>query len=89
MLDVIGLRYHPATAAAPVLRDVSLQLAVGAPALVAGRSGSGKTTLLEVLCGLAEADAGRILWQGRPSTAASAAGCVAWCSSSRNAISSA
>ena len=35
MLDVIGLRYHPATAAAPVLRDVSLQLSVGAPALVA------------------------------------------------------
>ncbi|KEF42733.1 MAG: lytic murein transglycosylase [Cyanobium sp. CACIAM 14] len=65
MLDVIGLRYHPATAAEPVLRDVSLQLPVGEPALVAGRSGSGKTTLLEVLCGLADADAGRILWNGQ------------------------
>ena len=64
MLDVIGLRYHPATAPAPVLADVSLQLTVGSPALVAGRSGSGKTTLLEVICGLADADAGRFLWQG-------------------------
>lgn len=64
MLEVIGLRYHPATAPAPVLRDVTFQLPVGAPALVAGRSGSGKTTLLEVLCGLAEADGGRILWNG-------------------------
>ncbi|WP_216903344.1 ABC transporter ATP-binding protein [Synechococcus sp. CCY 9618] len=64
MLDVTGLRYHPATAATPVLRDVTLQLPVGDPALVAGRSGSGKTTLLEVLCGLAEPDGGRILWNG-------------------------
>lgn len=64
MLEVIGLRYHPATAPAPVLRDVTFQLPVGVPALVAGRSGSGKTTLLEVLCGLAEADGGRILWNG-------------------------
>ena len=64
MLDVIGLRYHPATVLAPVLADLSLQLTVGSPALVAGRSGSGKTTLLDVICGLAEADAGRFLWQG-------------------------
>lgn len=64
MLEVNGLRYHPATAPAPVLRDVTFQLPVGVPALVAGRSGSGKTTLLEVLCGLAEADGGRILWNG-------------------------
>ncbi len=64
MLDVTGLRYHPATSPAPVLRDVAFQLPVGAPALVAGRSGSGKTTLLEVICGLAEPDGGRILWNG-------------------------
>jgi energy-coupling factor transport system ATP-binding protein len=37
---------------------------VGEPALVAGRSGSGKTTLLEVISGLADADGGRILWNG-------------------------
>jgi energy-coupling factor transport system ATP-binding protein len=39
-------------------------LRIGAPALVAGSSGSGKTTLLEVLSGLAEPTAGRILWNG-------------------------
>ncbi len=62
MLELRSIRYHPATASEPVLRDVNLRLPVGEPALVAGRSGSGKTTLLEVIGGLAEADGGRILW---------------------------
>jgi energy-coupling factor transport system ATP-binding protein len=64
MLELRGLRYQPATARQPVLRDVSLQLATGAPRLVAGRSGSGKTTLLELIGGLADPDAGQILWNG-------------------------
>ena len=64
MLELRGLRYQPATARQPVLRDVSLQLAAGAPRLVAGRSGSGKTTLLELIGGLADPDAGQILWNG-------------------------
>jgi energy-coupling factor transport system ATP-binding protein len=66
MLELDSVRYHPATAAAPVLRDLNLRLPVGEPALVAGRSGSGKTTLLEVISGLADPDRGRILWQGNP-----------------------
>jgi energy-coupling factor transport system ATP-binding protein len=64
MLELQAIRYHPATAAEPVLREVNLRLPVGEPALVAGRSGSGKTTLLEVISGLADADGGRILWNG-------------------------
>jgi len=64
MLELQAIRYHPATAAEPVLREVNLRLPVGEPALVAGRSGSGKTTLLEVISGLADADGGRILWDG-------------------------
>ena len=64
MLALQSLRYHPATSADPVLRDISLTLAAGEPALVAGRSGSGKTTLLELISGLAEPDAGRVLWNG-------------------------
>jgi energy-coupling factor transport system ATP-binding protein len=52
-----------------VLRNVSLRLEAGRPALVAGRSGSGKTTLLELICGLAEPGAGQILWNGVPMTA--------------------
>jgi energy-coupling factor transport system ATP-binding protein len=69
MLELRSIRYHPATASEPVLREVNLKLRVGAPALVAGRSGSGKTTLLEVISGLAEADGGRILWNGEVLTA--------------------
>ena len=64
MLELQSVRYHPATSAEPVLRDVNLRLGAGMPTLVAGRSGSGKTTLLEVISGLAEPDAGRILWNG-------------------------
>jgi energy-coupling factor transport system ATP-binding protein len=66
MLDLQALHYHPATSPEPVLRDISLTLAAGEPALVAGRSGSGKTTLLELISGLAEPDGGRILWNGEP-----------------------
>jgi energy-coupling factor transport system ATP-binding protein len=64
MLELQNLRYQPATAATPVLLDVSLRLEVGEPALVTGRSGCGKTTLLEVISGLAEPERGRIRWQG-------------------------
>lgn len=66
MLELESLGYHPATAAEPLLRDVSLRLPVGEPALVAGRSGSGKTTLLELISGLADPTRGRILWNGEP-----------------------
>ena len=69
MLELQSLSYHPATAAAPVLCEVSLQLPSGEAALVAGRSGSGKTTLLELISGLAEPDGGRILWNGETLTA--------------------
>ena len=64
MLELQSLAYHPATAAEPLLRDVSLRLPIGEPALVAGRSGSGKTTLLELISGLADPSRGRILWNG-------------------------
>ena len=64
MLELQALRYHPATASEPVLRDLDLQLPAGEPGLVAGRSGSGKTTLLELIAGLANPDSGRILWDG-------------------------
>jgi len=65
MLELRSLRYHPATAAEPVLRGLDLTLQVGQPALIAGRSGSGKSTLLEVICGLAEPSGGSVLWNGQ------------------------
>ncbi|MEB3243641.1 MAG: ABC transporter ATP-binding protein [Cyanobacteriota bacterium] len=69
MLELQSVRCHPATAAQPVLHDINLHLAPGAPTLVAGRSGSGKTTLLEVICGLTRLDGGTIRWRGEPTTA--------------------
>jgi energy-coupling factor transport system ATP-binding protein len=68
MLELQSVRYHPATSAQPVLRDIHLRLAAGTPTLVAGRSGSGKTTLLEVICGLANMDGGTIRWDGEVTT---------------------
>ena len=65
MLELRDLSYQSATAASPVLRQINLQLALGAPALVAGSSGCGKTTLLEVISGLAEPKTGSISWNGQ------------------------
>ncbi|MCX5938161.1 MAG: ABC transporter ATP-binding protein [Cyanobium sp. LacPavin_0920_WC12_MAG_62_9] len=64
MLELRDLSYQSATAASPVLRQINLQLAIGAPALVAGPSGCGKTTLLEVISGLAEPKTGSVTWNG-------------------------
>ncbi len=68
MLELRSLRYQPATAAEPVLRDINLSLPLGQAALVAGRSGSGKSTLLELICGLAEPSGGSIHWHGEALT---------------------
>ncbi|MFM7268063.1 MAG: ABC transporter ATP-binding protein [Cyanobium sp.] len=65
MLELRGIRYHPATAREPVLREIGLVLASGEPRLVAGRSGSGKSSLLEIIGGLARPNAGTILWNGQ------------------------
>jgi energy-coupling factor transport system ATP-binding protein len=65
MLELRDLSYQSATAASPVLRQINLKLALGAPALVAGPSGCGKTTLLEVISGLAEPNNGSISWNGQ------------------------
>ncbi len=64
MLELRDVSYQSATAASPVLRQINLQLAIGAPALVAGPSGCGKTTLLEVISGLAEPKTGSVTWNG-------------------------
>jgi energy-coupling factor transport system ATP-binding protein len=51
-LAIDGLTYVYPNAGEPALRDVSLQLAPGEFALLAGRSASGKSTLLRAACGL-------------------------------------
>jgi energy-coupling factor transport system ATP-binding protein len=51
-LAIEGLTYRYPNAERPALSDVSLQLAAGEFALLAGRSTSGKSTLLRAACGL-------------------------------------
>jgi oligopeptide/dipeptide ABC transporter ATP-binding protein len=49
-----------------VLDDVSFDVAAGEVVALAGESGSGKSTLARVVCGLLDADAGRVLVDGAP-----------------------
>jgi heme exporter protein A len=48
----------------PIFTGISFNLAAGEVLLVAGANGSGKTSLLRIVCGLLEAAAGEIRWNG-------------------------
>ena len=45
-----------------ILEDINIDLSSGQLLCVTGNNGSGKTSLLRIVCGLSEADEGRILW---------------------------
>ena len=51
----------------PILADVSLTIAAGAPTMLIGPNGAGKTTLLRLLMGLIQPSRGRIARGGRAS----------------------
>jgi len=49
----------------PLFADIDVTLLRGQLLQIEGSNGSGKTTLLRILCGLALADEGEILWYGK------------------------
>lgn len=67
MLQVegVGKTYGSGDGAVHALQDVSLSVADGEFAALVGPSGCGKTTLLNLIAGLDEVDAGRIVVDGR------------------------
>ena len=66
VLDGVGFSYpDDAGRARPVLRDADLEVHPGETIALVGATGSGKSTLLMLLPRLYEADAGRILLDGR------------------------
>ncbi len=60
----VTFRYRPELP--PALDDVSFRVPRGSRVAVVGAVASGKTTLLRVLAGLLPADAGQVLYAGRP-----------------------
>ncbi|MFE0022407.1 ATP-binding cassette domain-containing protein [Amycolatopsis sp. NPDC059021] len=65
-LHVRGLTFGWGAAAEPVVRDLDLDLGLGAHLAVVGPSGIGKSTLSGLLTGLLEPQAGRVLLGGVP-----------------------
>ena len=55
--------------ATPILDELNLTIAQGAPTLIVGPNGAGKTSLLRLCMGLVTPSSGRITWGGRPDPA--------------------
>jgi energy-coupling factor transport system ATP-binding protein len=68
MLYLKNLTYHPVATPTAILNAVNLELAPQQFGLVIGPSGSGKSTLLEILAGLAQKTAGKMLWRDQELT---------------------
>ena len=68
---IIGVSrsYREGTTTNQVLNDVSVDVAQGECVALRGRSGSGKSTLLNVVSGIDQPDAGRVVIDGRDITA--------------------
>jgi ATP-binding cassette, subfamily B, bacterial len=64
LVEVRGVSYQYAGRAAPVLKDVNLQIAAGDRILVEGISGGGKSTLAALVTGLKTPGAGSLLLRG-------------------------
>lgn len=62
-LEEVSLEYE---GGAPVLADVSLEVAPGESLCIVGPSGGGKSTILNLLAGLVKPTKGRVLFDGTP-----------------------
>ena len=65
MLSVQNLSFRYSPHAAPVLRDVSLELRDGEVGILLGKNGSGKTTLFKNILGLCRPTSGKVLFDGQ------------------------
>ena len=63
-IELDKVSYHYDRHSAPVLQEVSVQIAPGQKVAIVGRSGSGKSTLARLLLGLHEPTAGAIRFDG-------------------------
>jgi putative ABC transport system ATP-binding protein len=68
-LRKVSKSYREADVERAVLRDVSVTLGSGEIAVLVGRSGSGKSTLLNVIAGIDQPTAGRVIVNGIDLTA--------------------
>lgn len=66
MLSLCGVGFRYASASAPALTDLSLDIAEGQVYGLLGPNGAGKSTLLSLLCGLLTADSGELTLDGLP-----------------------
>ncbi|TDC60202.1 ABC transporter ATP-binding protein, partial [Streptomyces hainanensis] len=70
-IEVEGVTFaFPGTEGAPALDDVSLSIPTGRVTALVGENGSGKSTLIKLLCGLYQAQSGRIRLGGQDIAAA-------------------
>mgnify|MGYP001289615508 CR=1 FL=1 len=69
MLELKGIRFHPATSEKEILTGVNLRAHLGHPIIIEGSSGSGKTSLVEVISGLTTQQKGDIRWNHQYLTA--------------------
>tara|TARA_Y100001968_G_C19443324_1_gene763810 strand:+ start:2580 stop:3224 length:645 start_codon:yes stop_codon:yes gene_type:complete len=62
MLQLKGIKFHPATSEKTILKGVNLRADFGCPIIIEGASGSGKTSLIEIISGLTTQQKGSISW---------------------------
>jgi nitrate/nitrite transport system ATP-binding protein len=65
-LEGVSKSYGTGAQRTEVLKDINLRIREGEFVAIVGFSGSGKTTLISLMAGLLQADAGKVLRNGKP-----------------------